>query len=240
MKPAAELSEANDNRRNLYSFLARVYAKEVDVEFLRGLKGKREFFLASAHDPEVEGTELADGFRELAEYVGTLRDDELEKARLELAVEYAGVFLGAWKGVAHPSESAYETEGRLIMQKPRDEVLAEFRSMGLQKSEDFAEPEDHIALELQFMAHMSEKTGSALTVGKYADARKYLEIQKGFLEGHLVWWVPKLTVDIIKVARQGFYKAIAKITNGYIHIDKSILNELLDGLALAETEPEHR
>jgi TorA maturation chaperone TorD len=238
MKPAAELSEANDNRKNLYSFLARVYAKEVDVEFLRGLKEKREFFLASAHDSEVQEAEFADGFRELAEYAGTLRDDELEKARLELAVEYAGVFLGAWKGVAHPSESAYKTEGHLIMQKPRDEVLAKFRSMGLQKSEDFPEPEDHVALELQFMAHMSEKTGNALRDGKYADARKYLEIQKDFLKTHLGWWVPKLTRDIVKVARQNFYKAIAKITDGYIRIDKSILDELLDGLASAEAEPE--
>jgi hypothetical protein len=75
--------------------LARVYAKEVDVEFLRGLEEKRQFFLASAQDPEVQGTELADGFRELAEYAVTLKDDELEKARLELAVEYARVFLGA-------------------------------------------------------------------------------------------------------------------------------------------------
>jgi TorA maturation chaperone TorD len=125
------------------------------------------------------------------------------------------------------------------MQKLRDEVLAEFRSMGLQKSEEFTEPEDYIALELRFMAHMSEKTSSALRDGKYADARKYLEIQRDFLDRHLGLWVPKLAIDILKVARHNFHKAIAKITNGYIHIDKSILDELLDALTFAEPEPDH-
>ena len=37
------------------------------------------------------------------------------------------------------------------MQKERDEVLILYKSAGLELSKNFREPEDHVAIELQFM-----------------------------------------------------------------------------------------
>lgn len=89
----------------IYGFLAKTYATEATVDYLRELSEKKDLFLASAQDPEIHGTELADGFKQIADYASSLKADELEKARLELAVEYAGLFLGVWRVPAHPSES---------------------------------------------------------------------------------------------------------------------------------------
>jgi len=174
---------------------------------------------------------LADGFKQISDYASRLKVDELENARLELAVEYAGLFLGVWRVPAHPSESAYFTDGQLIMQQPRDEVLKLYRMMGVDKAGQFKEPEDHIALELQFMTHLCEKTNAALKDGDFPEARKCLEVQRDFLNEHLGKWVPKLSADILKSARREFYKAIAKITEGYIEMDKKLIEELLDSLA---------
>ena len=63
------------------------------------------------------------------------------------------------------------------------------------------------------------------------EARKCLEVQRDFLNEHLGKWVPKLSADILKSARREFYKAIAKITEGYVEMDKKLVEELLDSLA---------
>jgi anaerobic sulfite reductase subunit A len=124
------------------------------------------------------------------------------------------------------------TDGQLLMQQARDDVLKVYRSMGVDKASNFPEPEDHIALELHFMTHMCEKTNTALNDGNLADARRFLVVQKEFLGGHLGRWVPRLTADILKSASGDFYKAVAKITKGYMEMDKQIVAELIDNLLL--------
>ena len=222
---------ANDNRKTIYEFLARTYATEATVEYLQQFVKKKDLFRASARDPEIHGTELADGFGQIADYASSIEGADFDKVRVGLAVEYAGLFLGAWR-LPHPSESVYVTEGQLLMQKPRDQVLKVYRDMGVDKVDQFTQPEDHIALELQFMAHLCDSTSLALKEGRLSDATKYLDVQKGFLDEHLIKWVPKLAADIIKSARAEFYKAIAKITEGYVEIDKEVVAELAETLAV--------
>ena len=118
------------------------------------------------------------------------------------------------------------------MQKPRDEVLKIYRSMGVDKAGTFAEPEDHIAMELQFMNHMCEKTNISLKDGNLVDARVCLEVQRDFLNKHLGKWSPKLVADILKSRSGEFYKAVAKITRGYVEMDKKVISELMDNLVL--------
>ena len=68
--------------------------------------------------------------------------------------------------------------------------------------------------------------------GNHADARKYLEVQRDFLDEHLGEWVPKFAADILKAPRREFYKAVAKITKGYVEMDKKVVAELMDNLIL--------
>ncbi len=231
-KVIQELVSANENRRVLYAFLTRVYATEITVDYLRELSEKQALFLASAEDPDVRGAELADGFEQLSDYILSYKTRDLESVRLELAVEFAGIFLGVRRLPPHPSESVYVTDGQLVMQKPRDEVLKVYRSMGVDKAHSFAEPEDHIAMELQFMTYMCEKTNTALKEGNLAYAKECLEVQRDFLDEHLGKWVPKLVADILKSAKGEFYKGVAKITKGYVEMDKNVIVELIDNLVL--------
>lgn len=174
---------------------------------------------------------MAEGFKEVAGVASSLKGADLEKVRLDLAVEYAGLFLGVWGKPAHPSESYYLTEGQLIMQQPRDEMLRLYMAMGVDRAGEFKEPEDHIALELQFMAHLCDKTIAALKDGNFKDARKYLDAQRDFLDEHLGKWVPKLASDVLKLAKHEFYRAIAKITKAYVDMDKELVADLRENLA---------
>lgn len=202
------------------------------VDYLKELAQKKDLFLASAKDPEVQGTELAEGFTQMAEYASSLKAADLEKVRVDLAVEYAGLILGMWRkpdlGLSHPSESSYMAG--YVMAEQRDQVLAMYRTWGVDKARRFTEPEDHVALELQFMTHLSEKTSDALKKGDLSEAKKCLEAQRDFLDKHLSRWVPKLCVGILELARCDFYKAIAKITRGYLDMDKKMVAELIGNL----------
>jgi TorA maturation chaperone TorD len=225
-----ELISANDNRQAVYSFLAGMYAVEISKETLKDLAEKRNLWFRLAEDSGARGTEIAEGFKSLAEFAATLKESEMDKVLLELAAEYAGLFLGVRQVPPHPSESVYTGEDKLIMQKARDEVLMIYRGMGLEKTKEFNEPEDHIALELRFMAYMCGKTSEALKNDSNAEAKKYLEVQRDFLIEHLAKWVPMLVADILKGARREFYKAVAKITRGYVQMDREIIIEMIDGI----------
>jgi anaerobic sulfite reductase subunit A len=196
------------------------------------LSEKSALFFASAQDPDLIETDLADGFKQIADFASSLKEPDLEKVRLDLAVEYAGLFLGVWGKPGHPSESYYLTKGQLIMQQPRDDVLKLYKAMGVDKAGQFKEPEDHIALELQFMAHLCDKTNAALKDGNFKDARKYLDVQRNFLDEHLGKWVPKLASDILTSARHEFYRAIAKITKAYVDADKELVAHLDENLPI--------
>jgi TorA maturation chaperone TorD len=227
---AQELLSVNENRGAIYVFLATIYAKELAKPFLLDLATKKEFFQRLAEDPETKGTEMAEGFKSIANFASNIRKEDLDRLQLELAAEYAGLFLGVWQTPPHPSESAYMSTDHLIMQKPRDDVMMLYRAMGFEKVKEFTEPEDHIALELQFMANLCEKATAAMKNQNQADARKYLETQRDFLNQHLVKWVPRLVADILKGGRREFYKAVAKVTKGFIEMDKEMVQELVDTL----------
>ena len=173
---------------------------------------------------EVEEAEIAEGYALLDRFVSTTTESTLT----ELAVDYAKIFLGVRRGSgAFPYESIYTSENRLFMQEARDEVLAAFRAEGLDRADDFNEPEDHVALEFEFMAYLCQKALTAFQESEDEKALGYLEKQKAFLEEHILNWVPDFCRDVDEIAQTDFYKAAAKITHGYINLEGAIIGELL-------------
>ncbi|MEM0452514.1 MAG: molecular chaperone TorD family protein [Nitrososphaerota archaeon] len=174
---------------------------------------------------------MKDGFSDIYNFLSKLNEKNTELIKIELAVDYANLFLGVLyarrrEGIIHPSESVYLTG--LLYQEPAEEVENLYLDFGLVKDEKFKEPEDHIALELYFMAHLSAKSIRALEHNELHEVKKLLKAQKEFLEKHILKWVPKLAQDILQYAETEFYRGIAKITNGYLEADKILLKELLE------------
>ena len=115
------------------------------------------------------------------------------------------------------------------MQRVRDDILKEYRKAGIFKVDEFTEPEDHVALELQFMAYQCGKMEEALQKGDDSETGRLLEVQKDFLDKHLSIWIPRLTKDILESGRAGFYRGAAKITEAFIKMDKETVDGLLEG-----------
>lgn len=147
-----------------------------------------------------------------------------------LAAEYAGPFLNVGKRPACPYESVYTSPERLLMQEARDEVLAVYREEGLSRSEALKEPEDHIAIEFEFMAHLCQKAVAAFEQGDRAACLASLEKQRSFLEQHLLVWVPDFCRDVEGAATTDFYRGVAQLTAEFLVEEREALGELTAAL----------
>ena len=126
---AEDLAALCESRSETYSFLARLFREEVD-----------EALLAQLNDtdyPVSSGNGLMDeGYYQIAKYLSNAWVDPLMK----LSVDYTRAFLGSGidtYSAAYPFESVYTSEKRLLVSDARDEVLAIYRSCGLEKSESW-------------------------------------------------------------------------------------------------------
>lgn len=226
----SDLKGSLEGREKLYSFLGRICEKEMDEQMLKDIITRKELFLKYNLIAEADAEDLLDGFRDLHNYLIKINEKDLSKAISDLAVDYANLFLGVGyaygKGIIHPSESAY-LKGYLYSDIV-DELFEEFLEEGLIKSPDFKEPEDHIALELYFMAHLCRKAIISLDSGRYRDLLKYFNKQKTFMVEHLLKWAPNLAKDMIEYANTLFYKAVGKLMRGFLSIEEKIIDELIE------------
>lgn len=207
-----------ENRAYMYRLLGRIYQEEVDEALYQQLSTLR-------FNSECDEGELSKGYRAFEVFFQKNTLDPIT----DLAVDYARVFLGAgiFEGVvADPYESVYTSPERLIMQDARDAVLALYRQFGLDKDEKLNVPEDHIALEFEFMAHLCNRSKEALHQGEYPQAETFIAAQSNFLHTHLLNWVPRFCDDILACTQSDFYRAVAEMTRGYLHLDQEMLEYL--------------
>ena len=217
-----DLVELCAQRDSTYALLARLYRVEVDQPLLDGLHATRF--------PAATGSTKANaGYRALAEYLSNID----ERSTTELAVDFARVFIGYGVdsyAAAFPFESVYTSEKRLKMQEARDEVLAIYRANLLKKGEEWNDCEDHIALELEFMQVMSERTAKALKEGKEDEAVEMLKTQRAFVGQHLANWVPMFVSDIKYFSQTDLYIGAGELLLGFVQTEVEALDDLLDGV----------
>ncbi len=216
----SELIEIFKARENIYSLLSLIYQSEVSSEFLRNL-------LAGVVDYE----DAVDGYTLMQEFANTARAAEPQELENQLATEYAHLFLNAGdEPHVHPYESVYTSADHLLMQEARDKVVEVYRSEGLDRAVDFKKPEDHIAVELEFMAHLCRMAAQELEAGERTKARALTAKQRNFLETHLLNWIPRFCDDLEKAACSDFYRAAAQITRYLLSVEVDVLDETVQGI----------
>lgn len=210
-----ELAAVNAARAGFYEFLASIYKLELTDEQIETM---------AARPLPVDDEFLGAGYAQMKEYLRH-RDSG---TRRELAVDYARVFLCAGmyeQMTAPPYESVYTSEEHLLMQDARDEVLAHYRSEGLDLPADNTTPEDHLSFEFQFMAKLVERAQAALDAGDEARFAELCAKQRAFFDEHLAPWVPRLCADVRAHARTGFYRGVADVTEGFLKLEGQIIGQ---------------
>jgi TorA maturation chaperone TorD len=130
----------------------------------------------------------------------------------EIRMDFARIFLGP-DGRLIPCESLYNYplgDRPRLWGKAAEEVQASYISAGVVMDEETGLIPDHISAEMLFMSYLIENGIS--------------ELQKKFLEDHLVKWIPEYCSELQKYAGTGFYKEIANILKEFILSEHELMS----------------
>lgn len=214
-----ELVDFMTRRARTYGLLARIFRVEVDGKFLEELRHLKF--------PTSTGNEHVDyGYRTMYNYLKGTWEDTL----LDLARDYARTFIGHGnngRSAAYPFESVHTSEKRLLMQEARDEIVEVYRESGFAVDASWEDPEDHIALELEYMQMMARRARQALEAGEDECALELLDEQRTFLLRHLLSWTPFLANDMERIAQTDLYQGLALLTRGLLAQDREFLNSVV-------------
>ncbi|MEM3734599.1 MAG: molecular chaperone TorD family protein [Nitrososphaerales archaeon] len=214
----------------LYSFLSRSFAKEVDEAFLKLIEELEELFTQLSESADNE--ELKKGCIIISDFFKNFKETpEKNNLLTDLASEYASLFLNVGPKPVYLVESVYLGKHHTLYEEPYFEVLDAYRILGFEKSSDFKEPEDHLAVELEFMAKLVDLTKRSLDANNIEYSKGYLKLQMEFLSDHLSKWVPELCRKIVEASSNKFYIGIAKMLNGFIKIEQEFIPFVIDELS---------
>ena len=214
-----EIAHLMDSRTNVYKVLSRSFREEMDAEFASEF-AKRFVF-------ESDDAQLAQKADAMKVSLQGIDDDAIEM----LAVDFDRVFFGMGPITARhafPYESVYTSEKGIMMQEAYSQVVHAYREQKLAKDEAFTEPEDHIAVELAFMATLAERSAAFLREGHEEAAEQTVMQQLSFAKEHLLNWVDIFCVDLAAAADGSFYEHLATFTAAFVKEDAAVLEDILD------------
>ena len=219
--------QATATRGTLYRMLSRGFSLEVDEPFIEWLLKLQKVVSELAKDSDND--EFREGSRLLSEFIGRVKAD-FSKNKGEflqnLAAEYASLFLNVGPKPVHLAESVYLGKNHLLYEEPYFDVVRIYQIYGFKKRGSFREPEDHISVELEFMAHLCDLAVLSVEQGRADYAKGYLKNQKEFLETHVWRWVPELVKKVRWASKNEFYLAMASLLAGFVSTDRFMVVRL--------------
>lgn len=203
-QPADELQSL----ASLYSFLAGVLSDdEIGADALASL--------ASAADSLRTGTEL-DGF---AHDLAGLDDAGLERVRRELATDHASCLLGMSSHPVAPYASVYTSTKHLMMQEMRDQAVRAYAKAGFVVDDVCRIPEDHVSIELGFMAALLERAAA----GDGNEAPQAYRAYRDFVANHALAWMPQFCDELERYACAPFYRGAAQMLRALLESERERL-----------------
>lgn len=124
----------------------------------------------------------------------------------ELAADHAAIYLNNTHRVS-PSESPWIDPEGLVAQEPMFEVRDWYRHWGLATPDWRKRPDDHLVVQLGFLAHLFDATDSEAAL---VDAAR-------FLDRHLLRWYPTFAERVVDRCWTAYWAAIAHLTS--VHLE---------------------
>jgi putative dimethyl sulfoxide reductase chaperone len=210
-EPFTEICEI---RAALYGFLANCLIFEPSPDTLRSLK-EHASVLEERSVPLLQ-SEVTWAIQGLARSV-------TESSSQDLAIDFAGLFLGGRDGMVCPSESSYLE--KMLYGQATLQVIDFYGKHGFMKERSFQEPDDHFSLECAFMSLLGWRfVDIAAKEGvDSAVCRNNLEAQSDFHGDHLARWIPAWAKEIQQCAETPFYRAVALLAGTLLETDREFL-----------------
>ena len=149
---------------------------------------------------------------ELAGLWRVLQQGGDDKLIQRLAVEYTRLFAGLHRDLVLPPPFESLHRGDNLMGEINLSVMDRYRQAGYGIIEADAGPQDHIGVELRFMALLFYDEFESLNQGDSDKVAEIRQHQHLFLNEHLLQWVPEYCQRVKKETREEFYVHVAMIT----------------------------
>ncbi len=174
-------------REFFYALYSRLFMKEVDLDFLKKLENKdiKEFF------PNLYDWDL----------YKTIGKEELIQSHLN--VDFAEISLVN----LIPYESFYTREDGMIESGGDNPIYQFYEEFDYIVDKEIARvvSPDHIGVELEFMYMLCQAQAKAFDNHDELAAQKLNQLQKSFMEKHLLQWIPLYLINVKNEAQTPLY-----------------------------------
>ncbi len=214
-------------RHTYYSLFVRFWWREPDSAFITSLQDNIADRINAAAEIHPQ---MGEGWKSIQRFL-------TERPPEEVAEEFTHLYIGPFGTQVNPYESYYLT-GHLF-RAPLVTLRGFLNRLGLEKEEDeFTEPEDVLAFELEVMRWLISKQMGAENP---EEETSWLQLQAAFLKEHLLVWVPTCAQDIEKAKGAHFYRGVAMILRGFLEVERTLFREFgLDKItSLEEARKRH-
>ena len=149
--------------------------------------------------PDHSNELMEKGRRQVNEWLKSAEEKTLTE---DASVDYMRLFVGVGKVLAPPWGSVYLDEDGLLFNEETLVVRQFYERFGMMLKEKYKEPDDHIGLELEFLAHLAEQNNN--------------EAMVSFAKHMMLPWVSRWNDNVQQHARTDYYRGLANMATGGI------------------------
>jgi TorA maturation chaperone TorD len=203
--------QENQGRINMYAFISRLLIEEVDENLLEKIK----------NNPDL--LELFPNTKEWQTFKTKSTKELIDE---DLNVDYTTVFILN----AYPYESVFMNDEGHINPTPTNPTLQFYLEHGyeidLNKTRVLSP--DHIAVELEFMITLIQEQLKAYSMNDQEGEKKALNLQKEFMENHILQWAPIYLMAARDMSETPFYYDVCQMALDFIMTDYEYILEQLE------------
>ena len=222
------------NRAYQYQLMGAIFGSEPNHDFVAVITGETPR-LSFGFRYESSAEEVDFDKEVSLDFLCNLESDFAKNPTVvveSLKEEYTRLFVGPELSPAPAWESVYRTKDRVLFGPTTLEVRRVYVDNGFLPKGYPNEADDHLALELDFMFNLAQKSLVAWEARDTEETLRLLTAQVDFLNQHLLYWIDDFARDIQKSKTKYFYPQMALVLAHLLKNDVSAierLSELLDG-----------
>ena len=190
-----------------FSFLGTVFHEPPSGELIQRLADENLF---DAWPLESNQSNVVQGLATLREFTRTWRSDDLSS----LKQDYQALFVGPGPMLAVPWESVYRGEDHILFDVQTLQVRRAYQQFAMPTPWLNVEPDDHIGLEMRFIAYLCALGLAALDQNDPVALERILAECRRFLDEHLLQWAPACLSLVQQHAQTAYYRGCAQLALG--------------------------
>ncbi len=210
--PLADLAEM---RRASYRFLAELFLYPGGDRLTSAVRFAREMNRAGM---PLRAFAFFGRWRHVLEALAALRPAQVPA----LQREFLGLFTLGAEDACFPYESSYVGREGLDTGRVAAEVQRAYTSAGL-ILDARGELPDHVSVELDFMSFLCAMEVPAWRRNPPRGAAEWLDREEGFLQDHLLRWLPAFAGRVEGKAPESFYRRLADAAHAFAAHDADLV-----------------